>query len=122
MKKTNEQKTIALHSHMNKKNLSLDTKKADEMKDNIMKQLDIISKSFNEIYSILNRLNMKKYLCDGSNGMVVQCAKRCLSQAQAARSLVMNFEAKYTEDQKNLIIEDLNDRIAFLEEKLAEMK
>lgn len=122
MKKTNDKKTITLHSRMNKKDLSLDVKKADDLKDNILKQLDIISKSFNEIHSILNRLNMKKYICDGSSGIVVQCAKRCLSQAQAARSLVMNFDAKYNEDQKNLIIEDLNDRIAFLEEKLAEMK
>ena len=107
---------------MSKKSLCLDTKKADVMKDNILKQLDIIAKSFNEVHSILNRLNMKKYISDGNTGLVVQCAKSCLSQAQAARALMTNLDAKYNEDQKNLIIEDLNDRIAFLEEKLAQMK
>lgn len=121
-KENNGNATIKLNPNMNRKNLSLDVKNADVPKKNIVKQLDIISKTFNEINSILNRLNMKRYICDGSTGDVVQCAKKCLSQAQAARSLVMNLEAKYCEDQKNLIIADLNDRIAYLEERLSGIK
>ena len=123
MKKSNNGKTtIALHPNMNKKNLSLNTKKADAIKHNIVKQLDIIYKSFNEIDAILNRLNMKKFVNDDSTGFVVQCAKKCVSQAQATRSLIMNLEMKYSEDHKALIIQDLDDRISFLEERLAKMK
>ena len=123
MKKTsNEKPTVALHANMNKKNLSLNTKKADTIKSNIVKQLEVIYKSFNEIDAILNRLNMKRYVADDSTGFVVQCAKKCVSQAQATRSLIMNLEMKYNEDQKTLIIQDLDDRISFLEERLAKMK
>ena len=123
MKKGNNGNTIVkLNPNMNRKNLSLDVKKTDVPKKNIMKQLDIIAKSLNEMNAILNRLHMKKYICDGSTETVVQCAKKCLSQAQAARSLMMNLDAKYREDQKNLIIADLNDRIAFLEERLSKVK
>ena len=65
---------------------------------------------------------MKKYVIEGNSGFVLQTAKKCLSQAQAARALSINLEAKYSEDQKNLVIEDLNARIAFLEERLSQKK
>ena len=122
MKKTNHDKKVSLHPLMNRKDIYLDSQKADAAKKNMIKQLDVIANSFSEIHTILNRFNMKKYLSEGSSGVVVQTAKKCLSQSQAARTLSINLEAKYCEDQKNIIIEDLNTRIAFLEERLSQKK
>lgn len=113
---------VELHKNMNKKTLSLDTKKADASKKNIMKQLDTVAKSLNQIEATLNRMAMKKAFSDEYNGFAIQCAKKCTSQAQAARSLIMNLDAKYNDDQKSVLIQDLDDRISFLEKKISELK
>ncbi len=123
MKKLILDKTnVELNKKMNKKSLSLDTKKADSIKKNIVKQLDVIYKTLNQLDSILNKMAMKKSFSDEYNGFAVLCAKKCISQAQAARSLITNFETKYNDDQKSILIQDLDDRISFLEEKLAKIK
>ena len=113
---------VELHNNMNKKTLSLDTKKADASKKNIMKQLDIIAKSLNQLESILNRMSMKKSFSDEYNAFALSCAKKCTSQAQAARSLIMNLDTKYNEDQKSVLIKDLDDRISFLEKKISDLQ
>jgi len=113
---------VELHKNMNKKTLSLDTKKADASKKNIMKQLDVIAKSLNQLESILNRMSMKKSFSDEYNAFAISCAKKCTSQAQAARSLIMNLDSKYNEDQKSVLIKDLDDRISFLEKKISELQ
>ena len=116
-----DKSNVTLHKNMNRKNLSLDTKKADSLKKNIVKQLDAISKSLDQIEAILNRMAMKKSFQDEYNGFAIQCARKCVSQAQASRSLIMNIDAKYSEDQKSILIQDLDDRISFLEKKIAKM-
>lgn len=117
-----EKKTIVLHKNMNKKDLYLDSKKADSCKKNILKQLDIIQKSFDELDSILNKMSMKKTFIDEYNGFSLQCAKKCVSQAQAARSLMMNLESKYNDDQKSILIRELDERISYIEKKLANIE
>ncbi len=122
MKKINIEKvSVELHKNMNKRTLSLDTKKADASKKNIIKQLDTISKSLNQLDSILNRMAMKRSFTDDYNGFAILCAKKCTSQAQAAKSLSINLDAKYNDDQKSILIQDLDDRISFLEKKLSKL-
>ena len=123
MKKTDIEKgNTILHKNMDKKNLSLDTKRADSLKKNIIKQLNIIQKTFDDLEPVLNRLAMKRMFSDDCNSLSMQCAKKCSSQAQAARSLASNLDSKYIDDQKSVLIQDLDDRISSLEERLSHMQ
>ena len=122
MKKLNIKKTsVVLDEKMNKKDLILEVKEAEALKKSIMKQLYIIYKSFEQMDTILVRLSMKKSFDEEYNGFVIQCAKRCAAQAQAAKSLIINLDSKFNEDQKEIIIQDLDDRISFLEKQLSKM-
>ena len=118
---TREKQNAVLNKNMNRKDLTLENKKAEPIKNNIIKQLEIINKSFSELESVLNRLAMKKFISDDKNALAIQCSKKCASQAQAARSLITNFENKYCDDQKMILIQELDERISFLEEKLSKM-
>ena len=117
-----EKSTVTLNENMNKKSLSLDAKKAEPIKKNIIKQLEVINKSLSELDSILNRLAIKNLLNDDYKGFAIQCSKKCSSQAQAAALLATNIDSKYNDDQKNILIQDLDDRISFLEERIAKMQ
>ena len=117
-----EKKNVSLNQNLNKKKVQLDSKKADSHKKNILKQLEVISKSLDEMESILNKMAMKKVFSNEHNALALQCARKCASQAQAARSLIANFEAKYSDDQKTVLIRDLDERISYLEERLANME
>ena len=122
MKKVdNDKENAVLHKNMNRKDLLLEARKADPIKNNIIKQLEIINKSFTELESILNRLAMKKFIGDEANVLAIQCSKKCSSQAQAARSLITNIENKYCDDQKMILIQELDDRISLIEDKLSRM-
>lgn len=123
MKKLVIEKTpITLNSNMNKKNLSLDTKKAEPIKKNIHKQLEIIHRTLDELDSILNRLAIKNMLNDDYKSFAIQCSKKCSAQAQAAVSLISSIDSKYNDDQKSILIQDLDERISFLEERIAKMQ
>ena len=113
---------INLNENMSKKNLSLDTKNAEPIKTNVIKQLEIINKSLNELDSILNRLVIKNLLNDEYKSFAIQCSKKCSLQAQAASALQSNIESKYNDDQKTILIQNLDERISFLEERIAKMQ
>ncbi|MBP5678522.1 MAG: hypothetical protein J6X28_01680 [Bacilli bacterium] len=123
MKKSeNEKSNAILHKNMNKKDLSLDSKKADPYKNNIIKQLNTIQKCFSELEPVLNRMAMKRVFSDDCNSLSLQCAKKCSSQAQSARSLMNNIETKYIDDQKSVLIQGLDERISYLEEVISHMQ
>lgn len=123
MKKLNiEKSTIVLRSNMNRKDLSLDAKKADPIKKNILKQLEIIHKSLDEVDSILNRMSIKNFFSDDYKNLVVQCEKKCSTQAKSAATLSDSFDRKYSDDQKEILIQNLDERISYLEERLAKMQ
>ena len=122
MKKISIEKTaVTLHKNMNKKNLSLDAEKMEPIKKSIMKNLQTILKSLNDIDSILNKMALKKSFSEDYNLFAQQCAKRCIAQAQALRSLMDNFESKYNDDHKTILIQDLDDRISDIERRISMM-
>ena len=121
MKKEDKVCTV-LNKRMNRKDLSLDISKAEAIKGNLMKQLEIINKSFTEIDLLLNRLAMKNFIDEKMSPAAIQCAKKCASQAQAARSLMQNLDSKDNDDQKIILIQELDDRISLIEDKLSRMQ
>ena len=117
-----EKENVELHKSMNKKKLYLNHKKAESCKKDALKQLDILSKTLNDLESILNKLSLKKAFGDEYNNFAVQCSKKCAAQAQAARSLKENFEFKYNDDQKSILIQELDERISEIEKRLESIK
>ena len=108
-----------LNPKMNKKHLYLDDKNALGFKNDIVKQLGEIEKSLQKISGILNKMNLKKIYEDKGLELSAQCLKKCSSQAQAAKSLKENFEEKYRDDLKDIVVQDLDSRISHLEELLS---
>ena len=122
MKKIETKKNISvLNQNMDRKNLSLDTRKADPLKKNIDKQLEVIQKTLSELEVTLNRMSMKRLFTDDHHSLSMQCAKKCASQAQSARSLMSNFDLKYMDDQKMILISELDERITEVEKRIAEL-
>lgn len=122
MKKISIEKTnILLHDNMNKKKLSLDAEKMEPLKKNILKSLETIHKSLSDLDVILNKMALKKSFSDEYNIFAQQCAKKCVSQAQSVRTLIDNFEIKYNDDYKSILIQDLDDRISDIERRIAMM-
>ena len=122
MKKIVTKKSSSLlHENMDRKNLSLDRRKADPFKKNIDKQLGIIQKTLSELEVTLNRMSMKRLFTDDHHSLSMQCAKKCASQAQSAKSLMANLDLKYMDDEKMILISELDDRITEVEKRIAEL-
>ena len=122
MKKIETKKSSSLlHENMDRKNLSLDRRKADPFKKNIDKQLGIIQKTLSELEVTLNRMSMKRLFTDDHHSLSMQCAKKCSSQAQSAKSLMANLDLKYMDDEKMILISELDDRITEVEKRIAEL-
>jgi hypothetical protein len=122
MKKIETKKSGSLlHENMDRKNLSLDRRKADPFKKNIDKQLGIIQKTLGELEVTLNRMSMKRLFTDDHHSLSMQCAKKCASQAQSAKSLMANLDLKYMDDEKMILISELDDRITEVEKRIAEL-
>ncbi len=122
MKKIETKKSGSLlHENMDRKNLSLDRRKADPFKKNIDKQLGIIQKTLSELEVTLNRMSMKRLFTDDHHSLSMQCAKKCASQAQSAKSLMANLDLKYMDDEKMILISELDDRITEVEKRIAEL-
>ncbi len=115
-----EKKAIVLHENMSKKKVSLNFAKAEPLVKNINKQLEVLSKSLTMCESILNKMAIKKMIASDKN--FIQCARKCLSQAQAAKSVLSNLDLKFCDDQKSVLIQELDERISYLEMKMAKMK
>jgi hypothetical protein len=122
MKKIETKKSGSLlHENMDRKNLSLDRRKADPFKKNIDKQLGIIQKTLSELEVTLNRMSMKRLFTDDHHSLSMQCAKKCASQAQSAKSLMANLDLKYMDDEKMILISELDERITEVEKRIAEL-
>ena len=84
--------TAIIHKNVNRKELYLDVDHATPLKDDIVKQLEIISKSFEEISALLNKMSYKKMFDDECSNISLQCAKKSSLQGQTAKSLSENFD------------------------------
>ena len=113
---------IVLNDKMNKKDLRLDTSRANPLKKNILKQLGNVSQSFEELESIINKMVLKKMFSDEYNNVSIQCARKCLSQSQISKNLMISFDTKYNDDVKTILIKDLDDRISYLESVISSNK
>lgn len=107
--------TTNLSEKVNRKDLYVDSTKGDKLKNNIFKQMDIINKTLVELDSTLNKMSYKKAFSDEYVNLSVQCAKKCLSQSKLGVNLRSSFEEKYTEDARNYVIKNLDERISYIE-------
>ena len=66
-------------------------------------------------------MSMKRLFTDDHHSLSMQCAKKCASQAQSAKSLMANLDLKYMDDEKMILISELDDRITEVEKRIAEL-
>ena len=123
MKKINLGKSTAIiNKNVNRKNVYIDSKHADSLKKDVIKQLNDISKTYEKLGEILNKLSYKKMLEDSYNIVSLQCAKECNSQKELANKIAKDVEYKYNDDLKTLLINNLDERISYLENKFLSNK
>lgn len=107
--------TTVINKNMNRKELYVDSKKMEKINKDIVKQLDILSKSLSEVEGILNKMSYKKMFVDEYNNVSVQCAKKCTLQAKGANTLKETLNDKYRDDIKMFVLNSLDERISYLE-------
>lgn len=107
--------TTVINKNMNRKELYVDSKKMEKINKDIVKQLDILSKSLSEVEGILNKMAYKKMFVDEYNNVSVQCAKKCILQAKGANTLKETLNDKYRDDIKMFVLNSLDERISYLE-------
>lgn len=110
--------TTKISSKMNKNELNLNQDKATPIKMSMMKQFDTIQKSLSNINSCLNKAVSKKVVKGNYATQFKGWAKKCNSQAAAAKKKRTNLNSKYNEDVKNYTIKLLDTRITELEAKI----
>ena len=115
MKKKN---TVTIHENMNRKKLVIDSTHANPMKNNMLKQLETLEKSFSEMSSLLSKASLKKMFLNNNNSVALQCSKKCMSFSQNAKKIHEDLDIKYNDDIKMSLINDLNERISYLESKI----
>ena len=119
MKRVNLGKpTATIHENMSRKKLYVDTNHCDPIKKNILKQLEILEKSFDQMSSLLNKASYKKLFREDYNSVALQCSKKSLSLSEDFKELGTEIDTKYNDDVKMALINNLNERISYLEDKL----
>ena len=110
--------TATVSSNMNRKKIYVDSLHADSIKKNIMKQLNVLSKSDEMMGNLLNKMSYKNMFMDDVHSTVLQCSKKYHSLSGEATSIANEFEYQYNDDIKTCLIESLDERISYLENKL----
>lgn len=119
MKRVNLGKpTATISENMSRKKLYVDSKHCDSIKKDVIKQLDVLDKSFEQLSSLLNKASYKKLFRDDYNAVALQCSKKSLSQSNNFKQIRNDLELKYNDDVKMALINNLNERISYLEDKL----
>ena len=119
MKRVNLGKpTATIHENMSRKKLHIDTIHVDSIKKNIEKQLDVLEKSFGQLSNLLNKASYKKLFREEYNAVSLQCSKKSLALSEDFKEIKDNLEVKYNDDVKMVLINNLNERISYLESKL----
>jgi len=116
MKKENIGKNL-IHPNMNRKKIVVD-KHMNSLKKDLIRDLDGLSHSYNQMSSLLNKASYKRMFVDDYNPIALQCSKKCSSMSQNGELLKNQFDTKYNDDVKMSLIDSLNERITYLESKL----
>ena len=114
--------TVVMSDNINRKNLYVDTKHTESIKKDIIKQLNDISKIYEKLSDILNKMSYKKMFSGEYNNVSVQCAKKCAVQRDVTEKLREDVEFKYNDDVKSVLIKNLDERISYLESKFLSNK
>lgn len=112
---------VVVQNKVNKEELFVNEVKADIIVKDINKQLDGISNSLHKINNILNR-SVNIELVKGSKSNTFKSwAKKAKGQSDNSIKLKEKFNSKYERDVKDYPIKLLDERIAELERKIANM-
>jgi len=114
--------TVIMSDNVNQKNLSVDIKQAGTIKKDMLKQLNDIKKSYEKLSDLLNKMSYKKMFTGDYNSVALQCSKQCDVQGNYVEKLITDFEYKYNDDVKSVLINNLDERISYLENKFLSSK
>lgn len=114
--------TVIMSDNVNRKNLSVDIKQASSIKKDMIKQLSDIKKEYEKLSDLLNKMSYKKMFMGDYNSVALQCSKHCDSQIDFVDKLITDFEYKYNDDVKSVLISNLDERISYLESKFLSNK
>ena len=104
-----------------KDNLYLDSDKAKPLKDDIVKQLDIVITKFNALNKATKTLVDKKYVRGDIRKTLNNAGKKIGKQATYATNKKKEIVSSYEADVKDYTIKMLSDRLTALEQKIAQM-
>ena len=108
-------------TNVDRDNLYVNDSKVKGIEKDMQKQLEIIRSSLLNISSLLNRCVNLKVVKGNRVDIYKGWARKAKTQGLAAEKLKANLSEKYSEDLKNYPLKLLDDRIAELERKIANM-
>lgn len=113
--------TTKMSPNVKKDELYLDASKANPLKQDMVKQFEIVATSLANINSLLTKAVNKKVVTGQYAASFKGWAKKCKTQSTNAKKRKTTLDSKYNEDVKNYTIKILGDRITALEAKIAKM-
>jgi hypothetical protein len=114
-----DDKLIELSDNISKDNLYIDSFNANSCVNDILLQLNIIKTSLVNISNLLNKSVYKKCISNNYYDDFIFMAKKSNNQAQIVNKFINQFDSKYSSDSTQFTLEQLDERIAALEEKIA---
>lgn len=113
--------TSKVLSTVSSEGIYLNEAKSDKIVKNSLKELDNISDSLSKVNIILNKAAGLGILSNSRSNTFKAWAKKSKEQANNALKVREKLDNNYSMDVKNYPIKLLDDRIAELERKIADM-
>ena len=113
--------TSKVLSTVSSEGIYLNEAKSDKIVKNSLKELDNISDSLSKVNIILNKAAGLGILSNSRSNTFKDWAKKSKEQANNALKVREKLDNNYSMDVKNYPIKLLDDRIAELERKIADM-
>lgn len=114
--------TSTLSNVMNKQDFRLDATNSKPLMDNILKQLEIVNETLNNIGEDLKTAAEEKYVKGEFITQFIGWSNKCFSQATAAERVRTDLNYRYCDDVRKYSIQKLDERISILEKKLEVME
>ena len=112
----------SINEQIKKDSLFVDEKKSSKLIASIDKNLELIEKSMLNIEGLLNKSINSGAVSNSRTKIFKSWARKCKSQANSANKLKDKINESYQADVKYYPIKVLDDRIAELEQKLAQLE